>query len=383
MKYLLKFDIASQPLDYDFGLSTEELLSSAVHPPVHILVLENELAFPQNIRVQGPVKGSESGIGVTIEDVLKTIGVHLRNSSSQHKWAALNEDLRTYVEDAHKDWARIQERRTDPWRIEYLRGRNRLQILPKHPLPEDDDGISQPLPHDSTSKILVSTPPRTLLSRGSRWLSGIVSTVRTIRTTRRRVTKTILPSDDEEHVSERQMSKRRAPLVVPPVAAVPRLPSQQSGAKPAHVSPQVGGTSSYERPTANVDDREVTLQERIPLVVPPIAEVPRLPSQQSGTKPARESPQVGGASSYERPTVESAPQKVQPMKDGDWPPLPSQRSWAKLPVATVASAPQKVQPMKDDDWPLLPSQRSRAKSLIAPSGRSPSSPMSAGERDHG
>jgi len=95
------------------------------------------------------------------------------------------------------------------------------------------------------------------------------------------------------------------PLVVRPVAAVPsRLPSQQSGTKPARNEPQVGGASSYDRPTVNVDNREVTLQKQIPLVVPPVAAVPsRLPSQQSGTKPARDEPQVGGASSYDRPTV--------------------------------------------------------------------------------
>ena len=40
MKYL-KFDII-QPLDHDFGLPTEEFFSSAVYPPVHVLILENE-----------------------------------------------------------------------------------------------------------------------------------------------------------------------------------------------------------------------------------------------------------------------------------------------------------------------------------------------------
>jgi len=88
MKYL-KFNI-SQPSDHDFGLPTEEYFSFAVHHPVHILVLENEQGLPQNVEVQASDKGS--GIGATVEDVLKAIGIDLRSSSSQRKWAALNGD---------------------------------------------------------------------------------------------------------------------------------------------------------------------------------------------------------------------------------------------------------------------------------------------------
>ncbi|KAN0131606.1 hypothetical protein V8E53_010448 [Lactarius tabidus] len=70
MEYLLKFDIAHQPPDYDFGLPAEDLLSSAVHPPVPTLVLEHKQGYPQNIEVQTSDRGSETG--VTVNDVLKT-----------------------------------------------------------------------------------------------------------------------------------------------------------------------------------------------------------------------------------------------------------------------------------------------------------------------
>src|SRR6266702_3930559 len=107
------------------------------------------------------------------------------------------------------------------------------------------------------------------------------------------------------NVDDREVTlQEHIPLVVPPVAAVPsRLPSQQSGTRPARESRQVGGASSYDRPTVNVDNRDVTSQKQIPLVLPVTAVPSRLPSQRSGTKPARDSPQVGRASSYERPTV--------------------------------------------------------------------------------
>ncbi|KAH9074326.1 RhoGEF domain-containing protein [Lactarius deliciosus] len=93
MEYLLKTDIASQPLDYDLGLPTEELLSSAVHPPVHLLVLENDRGLPQNIEVHASDKISE--IGVTIEDVLKTVNDCLLKPSGQrerHVHIASNDD---------------------------------------------------------------------------------------------------------------------------------------------------------------------------------------------------------------------------------------------------------------------------------------------------
>ena len=144
MDYFLKFDIASQPLDHDFGLPTEVFLSSAVHPPVHILVLENEQGLSQNIAVQASDEGS--GFGVTVKDVLKTIGVNLRISSNQRELATLDEDTRREVEDAFKNRARTEGIASDLRRIDYLRGRNRLQIFPKHQFPEGDDDIPQLLP---------------------------------------------------------------------------------------------------------------------------------------------------------------------------------------------------------------------------------------------
>ena len=149
MEYLLKFDIASQPLDHDFGLPTEVFLSSAVHPPVHILVLENEQGLSQNIEVQASDKGS--CFGVTVKDVLKTIGIDLRILSSRRELATFDEDTRREVEDSFKNRARTGGAASDLRRIDYLRGRNRLQIFPKHQFPEEDDEILQPPPFNLAS----------------------------------------------------------------------------------------------------------------------------------------------------------------------------------------------------------------------------------------
>jgi len=158
MKYLLKFDISQAP-DHDFGLPTEEFFSSAVHPPVLILILENEQGLPQNIEVHASDKGS--GIGVTVEDVLKSIGADLRKSSSQREWAALNEDVRREVEDAFEDRATTEEERSGGLRrMDYLRGRNRLQVFPKHPFSEEEEEIAQPAnPFTRTSDLLEIAGP--------------------------------------------------------------------------------------------------------------------------------------------------------------------------------------------------------------------------------
>ncbi|KAH9057213.1 hypothetical protein EDB87DRAFT_1578956 [Lactarius vividus] len=126
MKYLLKFDI-SQPPDHDFGLPTEEYLSSAVHPPVH-------------------ASDKGSGVGVTVGDVLKAIGADLRKPFSQREWAALNEDIRSQVEYAFLHRAQTEDAKIGGFlRIDHLRGRNRLQVFPRHPYPEEDEEIAQPL----------------------------------------------------------------------------------------------------------------------------------------------------------------------------------------------------------------------------------------------
>jgi hypothetical protein len=145
MKYLLKIDITTQSVDHDFGLPAEEFLSSAVHPPVYELTLENDQGYPQHIEVRASDR--ESSPGVTVEDVLKTISTDLRKSSSQREWAALNEDTRREVEEAFEDRARTEEDRSGGLRrIDYLRGRNRLQIFPKHALPEDDEPLPSARP---------------------------------------------------------------------------------------------------------------------------------------------------------------------------------------------------------------------------------------------
>jgi hypothetical protein len=134
MKYLPEINITTQSEDHDFHLPLEEFLAPAVLPPVKGLILENHQGYPYNIEVHAA--NEELDIGITVEDVLRGISTELRKSSSQREWAALSEQMRREVEEAFEDRARTAEERSfGPCRIDYLRGRNRLQIFPKHPLP--------------------------------------------------------------------------------------------------------------------------------------------------------------------------------------------------------------------------------------------------------
>ena len=135
MDDLLKFDMVSQNPEYDFGLPTEGLRPSPAHLPVLTLILQHEPGYPQQMEVHASDKGS--GVGATIEDVLKIVGAHFRLSSIHREWL--------------RPPSRIgREPKTRSHHIGYLSGRNRLQIFPLHPLLVEH-GIAQPLPLNYTS----------------------------------------------------------------------------------------------------------------------------------------------------------------------------------------------------------------------------------------
>ena len=115
---------------------------------MHELVLESDQGYPRNINVHA--SNEEAEIGITVEEVLRTVSTALRATSTQREWAALNEERRREVEETFENRARTEEDRSAGLRkIDYLRDRNRLQIFPKHSLPEDEE-ISQPLPSSRT-----------------------------------------------------------------------------------------------------------------------------------------------------------------------------------------------------------------------------------------
>jgi hypothetical protein len=129
-KYLLKLDIANQPVEHDYDLPREEITSSASHPPMHSLKLESHQGYPQLITVQA--SSDSPGIGVTVQDVLRTIHEDVRTLSRRREWTKLSAEERAQVDTAFRERCRTEEELGQgPCRIDYLRGRDRLQVLPK------------------------------------------------------------------------------------------------------------------------------------------------------------------------------------------------------------------------------------------------------------
>lgn len=133
-KYFIKLDISNQSggdddLD-DFGLPQEEITSSAVHPPVLSLKLENHQGYPQDIHIHS--SGDFQSVGITVRDVLKTINEDARKISRRREWTKLNAEERIAVDAAFRERCTTEEELGHgPCRVDYLRGRDRLQVLPK------------------------------------------------------------------------------------------------------------------------------------------------------------------------------------------------------------------------------------------------------------
>lgn len=127
-KYLLKLDI-NGPIDHDYDLIKEEITSPAVYPQIQSLKLEYFRWCPQVIRIKA---FSDPRVGITVQDVLRGIHEDLRVPLRSHEFSLLGLDEQAAVKDAFEERCKNdEERRKGPCRIDLLRGRDRLQILPK------------------------------------------------------------------------------------------------------------------------------------------------------------------------------------------------------------------------------------------------------------
>ena len=129
-KYLLKLDIANQPVEHDYDLPREDITSPASHPPMCLLRLENHQGYPQIITVQAC--SDASSIGVTVQDVLMAVHEDVRTLSRRHEWAKLSAEERAQIDVAFRERCKTEEELSQgPCRVDYMRGRDKLQILPK------------------------------------------------------------------------------------------------------------------------------------------------------------------------------------------------------------------------------------------------------------
>jgi hypothetical protein len=106
------------------------------------LKLENHQGYPQPIVIQ--VSNDSAGTAVTVQDVLRTIHEDVRKLSRRREWTKLNTEERAAVDAAFRDRCTTEEELGQgPCRIDYLRGRDRLQILPK--LSPDGEMLPAPI----------------------------------------------------------------------------------------------------------------------------------------------------------------------------------------------------------------------------------------------
>ena len=129
-KDLVKLDITNQPEEHDYDLSREEITSPASHPIMQSLKLENHQGYPWFITVRAC--SDSPSVGVTVQDVLRTIHEDVRTLSRRREWTKLSAEERAQVDATfRKRCGSDEDLSQGPCRIDYLRGRNRLQIIPK------------------------------------------------------------------------------------------------------------------------------------------------------------------------------------------------------------------------------------------------------------
>jgi hypothetical protein len=104
------------------------MTSPAVHPPLFRLTLESAQGYPHPITVDA--SSTSPSTGVTIQDVLRTIHEDMGKPSRSHEWDKLSNDERAAVDATFRERCRTREELAQgPCRADFLRGRDRLQIL--------------------------------------------------------------------------------------------------------------------------------------------------------------------------------------------------------------------------------------------------------------
>jgi hypothetical protein len=129
-KYFLKLEI-TESTNHDYDLPNEDLTSPAVYPPMVSLKLENCQGYRQTINVDA--FNDPRGASVTVQDVLRTIHEGLSVLLSKRELNDLGGKERAALRASFKKRCKTEEERGKGLRgIDYLGGRDRLQILPKH-----------------------------------------------------------------------------------------------------------------------------------------------------------------------------------------------------------------------------------------------------------
>lgn len=140
MEYCLQLAM-TESLDLNFDLPNEELASPAVYPRTHSLKLEYFQGYPQIINIE-PFS-NYPGAYVTVEDVLRAIHEDLKLPLLKREAINFARTEQAAIRAAFNERCKTEEVLSKgPRRIDCLCGRDKLQIVPRHPV----DGAWLPSP---------------------------------------------------------------------------------------------------------------------------------------------------------------------------------------------------------------------------------------------
>jgi hypothetical protein len=139
-KYNIKLEM-NDSSDHDYGLPKEDMNAPAVYPPILSLRLESHQGYPQMITAEA--SSDTQGVGVTVQDVLRTLLEDLGMKFSRRELSKLGAEERAGMNAAFRERCKSEEELSKgPRRIDCVCGRDRLQILPKFEVGPDGSGLA-------------------------------------------------------------------------------------------------------------------------------------------------------------------------------------------------------------------------------------------------
>ncbi|KAH9953161.1 hypothetical protein BC827DRAFT_170174 [Russula dissimulans] len=126
------------------------------------LILENHQGYPEPIHIW-----ASSGVGVTVEDVLRTIHEELRMPLPRSRLTKLFNVGRYLLNGLVHAGRRTKQQDIASCRFEHLGGRDRLQVLPKHPVEDtaprgprlySTESLDEPSPMAAAPNFVNTTP---------------------------------------------------------------------------------------------------------------------------------------------------------------------------------------------------------------------------------
>ncbi|KAH9953158.1 caspase domain-containing protein [Russula dissimulans] len=229
------------------------------------LILENHQGYPELIYIR-----ASSGVGVTVEDVLRTIHEELRRPLPRSRLTKLFNVGRYLINTLFYAGRETNQQGVGSCRFEHLGGRDRLQVLPKHPVEDtaprgpilfSAESLDEPNPLAAAPSFVDATPHL----KSYKTTSGLGSIHRTVLGS--------LSSHGGIFVASpalRDPGTADSPMQHSPgLSQSPLLPNTKSPSPSIPPLPNVGFPSPNYSPQSRVDIPSSVPQPDSPLIATP------------------------------------------------------------------------------------------------------------------